>query len=733
MSFLFEPPPLPTSGRLILGDPVGGPSDLDAVLDHAEIAKSAALAWAGRGFRVFPTQAKVPLTDKDWRQVASADPTVIAAFDWTDADGYGVALHDHHVIDLDVKAAPLADVTEDLERLAPDLEPTLVVETPSGGRHYYFAAPDGVELSQRSPVPRRVDIRVAGKGYVCGPGAGGYGIVRDAEAAPLPPSLCDRLVAPPAREKVELDRIGEIEDERPTTERAAWALVERHAERMRRAEKGSRNDTLNTEAFQAGRALPALDADDVVEAMVEAALETGLDREEAHRHAVRGVEAGARTPMPPSGRSATAEEAFEGVPRPDADHEGGHTSAPAPSLPGKLGERERDALANLDPEARAQLEKYLADFLTTRQLLEQEPREFIVEGLIMERTSHNWCGGPGSYKSWMLLQLAYALATGAPDVVGFKINRACRVVYFDAENAGLNDRHEAMVERYGHPPPDGLLTRQTPALLASDDQFELMLAALKIIRPAVVIIDTKAKSTVGLKENDASDMGQVWARVDRIKEELGAAVITATHTGKNGEQRGSTADVGDADALFVQSTAGRGKVKLTIKKLRTAPVLQPEVTFHAVNTGPGITFEPKSHGDVDADEAAEANRDALAKDLQAKATADKIHQVAAAREASNATMAAVMEYLREQELLVLSEAHDHSDPPLPAPIDQVLKATVPKLGASRKSVREAIYRATRPSGPHAALAVDASNTGRPITLRLPPDQRPTTTEPEPPA
>lgn len=376
----------------------------------------------------------------------------------------------------------------------------------------------------------------------------------------------------------------------------------------------------------------------------------------------------------------------------------------------------------------ARVKNYLASFMTVDQVLSRPPREFIIEGLILERSSHNWCGGPGSYKSWVLLQLAYALASGASEVLGYPINRACRVVYFDAENDGLNDRHEAMIERYGRPPAGELLIQPGPALLASDEKFALMLAALKIIRPGVVIVDTKAKSTVGLNENYASDMAQVWARVDRIKTELGAAVITATHTNKSGAQRGSNADEGDVDALFVQTKTGKGTVKLHVEKLRGAPAPEKDAELYAVDTGPGITFNAPSPDEMTPGKQRDQQDEAAkARDLRAKAELVKRQADNRAREKE--TAAAMWTALMEFEELDASEAYDHSRPPLPVPIKDLVETVAPRMRLNPKAVRERVNRAVAPGQPYADCVVDTTERGRVMTLRIPEDFRPASDHP----
>lgn len=82
---------------------------------------------------------------------------------------------------------------------------TLVVQTGSGGLHYYFTAPQGVVIpNSQSRVAQHVDIRGEG-GQVVGPYArtdkGAYSVLHSAPVAPMPQWLIK--AAAPVREKVQ--------------------------------------------------------------------------------------------------------------------------------------------------------------------------------------------------------------------------------------------------------------------------------------------------------------------------------------------------------------------------------------------------------------------------------------------------------------------------------------------------------------------------------------------------
>lgn len=83
-------------------------------------------------------------------------------------------------------------------------------------------------------------------------------------------------------------------------------------------------------------------------------------------------------------------------------------------------------------------------------------------------------------------------------------------------------------------------------------------------KPDLVVIDTMARSAIGLDENSARDMGQFVAAVDHIRAALDCSVLVVHHTGKSGDMRGSTALYGAADSVLAQSL-NQGTIRVTNK------------------------------------------------------------------------------------------------------------------------------------------------------------------------
>ncbi|WAZ22750.1 bifunctional DNA primase/polymerase [Streptomyces cinnabarinus] len=271
------------------------------------LALAHALSAAERGLAVIPlSRTKLPALRSPHRDTpadlipcrgecgryghgvydASTDPARIrdlfAAAPW--ATGYGIAcgLPPHHLIGIDLDTKSGTDSSAALRELAlrhlftiPD---TVVVLTPSGGRHLWLSGPpDVVVPNSASRLAPGIDIRGAG-GYLVGPGSrtdhGVYGTAPGtAHLAPAacPPSLL-RLLLPPPRAVP--PRVVPQSPVPPSAGDHGRGLVQF----VLAAHEGQRNTRLfwaACRAYEDGIG-PAL-----VDPLVEAAIDTGLSEREA--------------------------------------------------------------------------------------------------------------------------------------------------------------------------------------------------------------------------------------------------------------------------------------------------------------------------------------------------------------------------------------------------------------------------------------------------------------------
>lgn len=171
----------------------------------------AAADLTARGLAVFPLPPGGRKPNGRWQCLT--DPERVRQL-WRHGNNIGVGCRASGIVglDLDLHAdvdgqAVLADLATRLSEPWPD---TLTVRTPSGGRHLYFAAPDGCTIGSfsggRTRLGPGIDVRGPGRrsgGYLIGPGSivGGmaYAIVRDESVRPLPRWIADRLQQRPGR------------------------------------------------------------------------------------------------------------------------------------------------------------------------------------------------------------------------------------------------------------------------------------------------------------------------------------------------------------------------------------------------------------------------------------------------------------------------------------------------------------------------------------------------------
>ncbi|MET7377709.1 bifunctional DNA primase/polymerase [Streptomyces sp. NPDC005526] len=266
----------------------------------ATLALAHALSAAERGLAVIPlSRTKLPALRSPHRDDpapapchgecgrfghgvydASTDPARIralfAAAPWS--TGYGIAcgLPPYHLIGVDLDTKSGTDSSAALRELALrhlfTIPPTVVVLTPSGGRHLWLRGPaDVVVPNSAGRLAPGIDIRGAG-GYLVGPGSrtehGVYGTAPGTARlapAPCPPALL-RLLLPPPR----------------PAHHPAPASAGRHGQGLVQFVLGAHEGQRNTRLFWAAcRAYEDGIGPALVDPLVDAAVRAGLPEHEA--------------------------------------------------------------------------------------------------------------------------------------------------------------------------------------------------------------------------------------------------------------------------------------------------------------------------------------------------------------------------------------------------------------------------------------------------------------------
>ncbi len=233
-----------------------------------------ALSLAARGFFIFPcAENKIPTCPHGFKD-ASADPAIVTAL-WHQypAPLIGVAtgaISGLDVLDID----PRHGGGKWLATHEANILPTRIHQTRSGGWHYIFKHHPGLRNSAGKIAPG-VDVRADG-GYVIWWPACGLPVPNDMPIAPWPEWLL-QILTPPPKLRPAVPRT----DFKGGSTYANAAL--RHAiQAVACAGEGTRNETLNREAFSLARFISTgdLPVQVIAKALATAALAAGLTSRE---------------------------------------------------------------------------------------------------------------------------------------------------------------------------------------------------------------------------------------------------------------------------------------------------------------------------------------------------------------------------------------------------------------------------------------------------------------------
>lgn len=486
-----------------------------------------ALAYAKRGWPVFPVKENKQPAIKDWKTKATTDENQIRR--WFEQDfiggcnfGFQPGLAGIAVIDIDCgKKRKREDGTEEtvngedsladfLKQSGAELPSTYTVQTPSGGTHLYFKA-DGI--GNKNGFLPAVDVKSCG-GFVVVPGskspAGTYAVERDVPVAELPGALDEAFRRGfPKKEAVE----------QPRGVPGDWIDFASVLETVRNMDPilcGSRDTRLFAicaEWKERGVTLEGMRQ--LLRLMNDLGkIEAGDDPLDEHDFDRISKSAWNRKETQFGTKSVGA--LLTGPGTPDAD---GYAAAELPSM-------------------------------------EIPPIDFLVQGLIPEGLSIIG-GAAKTGKTYLLLQLAVSLASGTP-FLGRDVPKKRRVLYYYLEG-GRRQVKTRFEELYGaefSPPADLIFVHRFPRL--GSGGLSVLEQHIERYSPEVVIFDTwqlirtpvNGKATAYEKEYAelALIRGQIMTK-------FGVSVFLAHHLKQF--RRG---DITDPMSMFNGSTAISGAV-----------------------------------------------------------------------------------------------------------------------------------------------------------------------------
>ena len=221
--------------------------------------------------------------------------------------------------------------------------------------------------------------------------------------------------------------------------------------------------------------------------------------------------------------------------------------------------------------------------------------EFLVDDLLETSALALAFGDPGCGKSFVAIDLACCIATGHK-FHGREVRQGT-VIYLAGEgHNGLKRRTVAWGKHTGQNPIDGpLYFSEVPARLLDAAHSTAVAAAVDTIaaakgKPALIVVDTLARSFAGGDENATKDMNDFIASVDAMKARYpGCVVLIVHHTGHSDKQRarGSLALKGALDAEYRVEKV-EGTIALSCTKMKDAPE-PPPIGFALTGIDLGMT------------------------------------------------------------------------------------------------------------------------------------------------
>lgn len=324
------------------------------------------------------------------------------------------------------------------------------------------------------------------------------------------------------------------------------------SETVKNAREGDRNQTLFKSGLRIGSLISGghVPAEEALEVLVTAALESGLDYDES-----------VTTLLRPSGQGALQLGAAN--PR-----------GPEP-LPDELVEwaqRQTEGSTAAKEEEQRSLPGFLNVVDWEQAFSAEVGEDWLLPGFLATGRSHLLYSQPGLGKSLLALEISARLAAGQ-EVLGRGSGASLKVLYLDHENSIIGDIVPRLREMgFDHGDLSHLVYSSFPDMDTLDTETggRQLLEILDSVKPEFVILDTVSRAIVGEENNNTT-----WLRFYKFAgqhlKSRGITFVRLDHVGKDTNQgpRGGSAKTGDVDLVWkLGGTPGGTKFRLTCEKSR---------------------------------------------------------------------------------------------------------------------------------------------------------------------
>ncbi len=205
--------------------------------------------------------------------------------------------------------------------------------------------------------------------------------------------------------------------------------------------------------------------------------------------------------------------------------------------------------------------RHAIEFSTIDELMNRPPPEYLIQDILPERGVCTIVGPSRSFKSFVAIALAMHVSQGMS--LGTRKVKKGKVLFMINEGQGyFAYRCKAWLNYHEISNNDDFLIAPKTVNLANDQEFKSQLAHISAnhSQPALIVIDTLHKASLGINEDSAQDMGLIFDRAQQIAAELSCTVLLVDHTGKDAKRGGRGSYVKFANADMVGAVKRTNKV-----------------------------------------------------------------------------------------------------------------------------------------------------------------------------
>lgn len=212
------------------------------------------------------------------------------------------------------------------------------------------------------------------------------------------------------------------------------------------------------------------------------------------------------------------------------------------------------------------------------------PPVWLIKGWFTRDSIGRMSGSPGSWKSFVALDVALHIASGT-EWYGHRVKQG-KVLYIAAEGvSGIKKRIQAW--RVAHPdivlPEENMIVLSGAVYAARPEEWAELCAVNQEDQYIMIILDTQARITAGMDENDNSEMSLFVRRMDVLRQQAGSFVLAVHHTGHDGKRgRGASSMWGALDTeLFLDRDKEKNTAELKFLKSKDSSE-DETLTFTAI-------------------------------------------------------------------------------------------------------------------------------------------------------